>query len=144
MIDPRSGGPKFEYLWQDGAKYKKPTPLPASQYISFLMDWIESQVLVGSGAAYTSWVSNVSQAHYFLLSYPRIRHIVSQSRHPRVSSCIAPASNPLSSAASPSRWPSRHTFFKRSTLISDQRRIDLSGDDRRSVSAHLSARDQHF
>jgi hypothetical protein len=66
MIDPRSGGPKFEYLWQDGAKYKKPTPLPASQYISFLMDWIESQVLVESGAAYTSWVSNVSQAHYFL------------------------------------------------------------------------------
>ena len=39
-----SGGPKFEYLWQDGSKYKKPTPLPANQYISFLMDWIESQV----------------------------------------------------------------------------------------------------
>jgi hypothetical protein len=39
-----SGGPKFEYLWQDGTKYKKPTPLPANQYITFLMDWIESQV----------------------------------------------------------------------------------------------------
>ena len=28
-----SGGPKFEYLWQDGKTYKKPTPLPASEYI---------------------------------------------------------------------------------------------------------------
>ena len=26
-----SGGPKFEYLWQDGTKYKKPTQLPANQ-----------------------------------------------------------------------------------------------------------------
>ena len=26
-----SGGPKFEYLWQDGVKYKKPTHLPAPQ-----------------------------------------------------------------------------------------------------------------
>lgn len=39
-----SGGPKFEYLWVDGQKYKKPTSLPANQYISFLIDWIESQI----------------------------------------------------------------------------------------------------
>ena len=26
-----SGGPKYEYLWQDGIKYKKPTHLPANQ-----------------------------------------------------------------------------------------------------------------
>ena len=26
-----SGGPKYEYLWQDGTKYKKPTHLPANQ-----------------------------------------------------------------------------------------------------------------
>ncbi|EEB11662.1 conserved hypothetical protein [Pediculus humanus corporis] len=39
-----SGGHKFEYLWADGAKYKKPTPLPAPQYISLLMDWIEAQI----------------------------------------------------------------------------------------------------
>ena len=30
-----SGGPKFEYLWQDGAKYKKPTHLPAPQVCFF-------------------------------------------------------------------------------------------------------------
>ncbi|KAK3921167.1 MOB kinase activator-like 3 [Frankliniella fusca] len=39
-----SGGPKFEYLWADGNKYKKPTPLPAPQYVSLLMDWIETQI----------------------------------------------------------------------------------------------------
>ena len=26
-----SGGPKYEYLWQDGTKFKKPTKLPANQ-----------------------------------------------------------------------------------------------------------------
>lgn len=39
-----SGGQKFEYLWADGAKYKKPTALPATQYISLLMDWVEAQI----------------------------------------------------------------------------------------------------
>jgi len=39
-----SGGPKYEYLWADNAKFKKPTPLPAVQYVSHLMDWIEAQI----------------------------------------------------------------------------------------------------
>jgi len=39
-----SGGPKFEYLWADKERYKKPTPLPAPQYVSLLMDWIETQI----------------------------------------------------------------------------------------------------
>ena len=39
-----SGGPKFEYLWKDNAKYKKPTSLPANQYIALLMDWVEAQI----------------------------------------------------------------------------------------------------
>ncbi len=41
-----SGGPKFEYLWQDSAvpEYKKPTALPAPTYINLLMDWVESQI----------------------------------------------------------------------------------------------------
>nr|CAD7200256.1 unnamed protein product [Timema douglasi] len=39
-----SGGPKFEYLWADGAKYKKPAALPAPQYVALLMDWVESQI----------------------------------------------------------------------------------------------------
>ena len=39
-----SGGPKFEYLWADGCKFKKPTKLPAPQYISLLMEWAEAQI----------------------------------------------------------------------------------------------------
>ncbi|XP_022180139.1 MOB kinase activator-like 3 [Myzus persicae] len=39
-----SGGPKFEYLWADKDRFKKPTPLPAPQYVSLLMDWIEAQI----------------------------------------------------------------------------------------------------
>ncbi|XP_033095602.1 MOB kinase activator 3B-like [Anneissia japonica] len=37
-----SGGPKYEYMWCDGNKYKKPTKLPANKYIANLMDWIET------------------------------------------------------------------------------------------------------
>uniref|UniRef100_A0A8C8AZ10 MOB kinase activator 3C n=1 Tax=Otus sunia TaxID=257818 RepID=A0A8C8AZ10_9STRI len=36
-----SGGLKYEYRWQDDSKYKKPTKLPAPQYMCMLMDWIE-------------------------------------------------------------------------------------------------------
>lgn len=39
-----SGGPKYEYRWQDEQKYKKPTALPAPKYMSLLMEWIEVQI----------------------------------------------------------------------------------------------------
>ena len=39
-----SGGPKFEYRWADGHKYKKPTALSAPQYITLLMEWVEAQI----------------------------------------------------------------------------------------------------
>ncbi|CAJ0581262.1 unnamed protein product, partial [Mesorhabditis spiculigera] len=39
-----SGGLKYEYLWQDGTAYKKPTRLPAQEYITKLMDWIETRI----------------------------------------------------------------------------------------------------
>ncbi|KAK3597590.1 hypothetical protein CHS0354_030131 [Potamilus streckersoni] len=38
------GGPKYEYHWCDGVNYKKPTALPAAQYITLLMEWVESQI----------------------------------------------------------------------------------------------------
>jgi MOB kinase activator 1 len=34
----------FEYAWKDGNKYKKATKLPASEYVSQLMDWIAELV----------------------------------------------------------------------------------------------------
>lgn len=39
-----SGGAKYEYLWQDGLEYKRPTKLPAPAYIALLMDWIEGRI----------------------------------------------------------------------------------------------------
>jgi len=39
-----SGGSRYEYLWQDAEKYKKPTRLPAKEYMSLLMDWIEKRI----------------------------------------------------------------------------------------------------
>ncbi|XP_061739507.1 MOB kinase activator 3A [Nerophis ophidion] len=39
-----SGGPKYEYRWQDEHKYKRPTALAAPKYMSLLMDWIEVQI----------------------------------------------------------------------------------------------------
>ena len=39
-----SGGPKYEYRWQDNDKYKKPTILSASDYTSELMQWIEQLI----------------------------------------------------------------------------------------------------
>lgn len=35
---------RYEYFWADGVTYKKPTKLPAPQYVSLLMDWIDSKI----------------------------------------------------------------------------------------------------
>lgn len=39
-----SGGLRYEYRWQDGDDYKRPTKLPALKYMNLLMDWIESLI----------------------------------------------------------------------------------------------------
>jgi len=39
-----SGGSKYEYLWADGLKFKKPVSLPAPRYVTNLMEWVESQI----------------------------------------------------------------------------------------------------
>lgn len=32
----------FEYLWEDGVKYKRPTKLAAPDYVDALMNWAQS------------------------------------------------------------------------------------------------------
>uniref|UniRef100_A0A673ULT1 MOB kinase activator 3A n=1 Tax=Suricata suricatta TaxID=37032 RepID=A0A673ULT1_SURSU len=39
-----SGGPKYEYRWQDEQHFRKPTALSAPRYMDLLMDWIEAQI----------------------------------------------------------------------------------------------------
>lgn len=35
---------RYEYLWEDGVKYKRPTKLPAPEYVDTLMNWVQSQL----------------------------------------------------------------------------------------------------
>eukprot|EP00357_Protocruzia_adherens_P037252 CAMPEP_0115008118 /NCGR_PEP_ID=MMETSP0216-20121206/21687_1 /TAXON_ID=223996 /ORGANISM="Protocruzia adherens, Strain Boccale" /LENGTH=162 /DNA_ID=CAMNT_0002375395 /DNA_START=59 /DNA_END=547 /DNA_ORIENTATION=- len=39
-----SAGPKYEYLWADGQSVKTPLKVSASEYIDFLMTWVENQI----------------------------------------------------------------------------------------------------
>lgn len=39
-----AGGPRVEYRWQDDARYRRPTSLPAPQYLELLLAWVEAQV----------------------------------------------------------------------------------------------------
>jgi len=39
-----SAGPKYEYLWADGIKYKKPIKVSAPDYVDLLMSWVEDQI----------------------------------------------------------------------------------------------------
>ena len=32
---------RYEYLWEDGVKYKRPTKLPAPEYVDALMNWAQ-------------------------------------------------------------------------------------------------------
>jgi len=36
-----SAGPKYEYLWADGASVRTPLKVSASEYIDYLMTWVE-------------------------------------------------------------------------------------------------------
>ena len=39
-----SAGPKYEYLWADGTNVKQPLKVSASEYIEYLMTWVENQL----------------------------------------------------------------------------------------------------
>jgi len=38
-----SAGPKYEYLWADGKKIKKPIQVSAEEYANYLMTWVQEQ-----------------------------------------------------------------------------------------------------
>lgn len=39
-----SAGPRYEYHWQDGVQYKKPTRLSAPDYVDALMNWVQGML----------------------------------------------------------------------------------------------------
>lgn len=34
--------PRYEYLWEDGTKFRRPTKLPAPEYVDALMNWAQN------------------------------------------------------------------------------------------------------
>ena len=36
--------PRFEYLWQDNENFKRPTKMPAPEYIEHLMSWVQANI----------------------------------------------------------------------------------------------------
>jgi len=39
-----SAGPRYEYLWEDGVTYKRPTKLSAPDYVDKLMNWVQARL----------------------------------------------------------------------------------------------------
>ena len=35
---------RFEYLWQDSENFKRPTKMPAPEYVEHLMAWVQGNV----------------------------------------------------------------------------------------------------
>ncbi|KAI4140303.1 MAG: hypothetical protein LQ340_007892 [Diploschistes diacapsis] len=35
---------EFEYLWQDNENFKRPTKMPAPEYVEHLMTWVQSNI----------------------------------------------------------------------------------------------------
>ena len=44
MFCPILNAPRFEYLWQDSENYKRPTKMPAPEYIEHLMAWVQGNI----------------------------------------------------------------------------------------------------
>eukprot|EP00761_Pharyngomonas_kirbyi_P014729 gb/GECH01014759.1/.p1 GENE.gb/GECH01014759.1/~~gb/GECH01014759.1/.p1 ORF type:complete len:222 (+),score=27.94 gb/GECH01014759.1/:1-666(+) len=41
---PKMTAGSYEYLWKDGKRYKRATSIPAKEYVSLLMDWIDATI----------------------------------------------------------------------------------------------------
>jgi MOB kinase activator 1 len=39
-----SAGPKYEYLWADGSKVKKPMKVSAPAYMEMMFTWVDEQI----------------------------------------------------------------------------------------------------
>jgi len=37
-------GPKYEYMWADGAQIRKPIAVSAPKYVDYLMTWVQHQL----------------------------------------------------------------------------------------------------
>lgn len=77
-------GCRYEYLWEDGVKFKRPTKLSAPEYVDTLMNWAQS--LLDDENVFPNKIGM-----YRLQSYPHIcinwgsdRHVEPKSGSERV------------------------------------------------------------
>lgn len=49
---------RYEYLWEDGAKFKRPTKLPAPEYVDALMNWAQS--ILDDEAVFPNQIGNLT------------------------------------------------------------------------------------
>ena len=65
----------FTYLWADGGRFKKPTEMPAQDYIDHLMSWIESifndESIFPSSTGLSNFVKLL--AHFLFFKMPHSR-----------------------------------------------------------------------
>ncbi|XP_048382786.1 MOB kinase activator 3B isoform X3 [Stegostoma tigrinum] len=85
-----SGGQKYEYRWQDDHKYKRPTALPAPQYMSLLMDWIEVQI--NNEEIFPTSIERDDIADMPLKGYKRFQLTTDPSKHQPASNVSAVSS----------------------------------------------------
>jgi Mob1/phocein family len=43
-LQDKADGFRFEYLWQDAENFKRPTKMPAPEYIEHLMTWVQGNI----------------------------------------------------------------------------------------------------
>eukprot|EP00069_Balaena_mysticetus_P002099 bmy_15781T0 len=58
-----SGGPKYEYRWQDEHRFRRPTALSAPRYMDLLMDWIEGSETSATRPQWVLWLLPPSSGH---------------------------------------------------------------------------------
>lgn len=57
---------RYEYLWEDGVRYKRPTKLPAPEYVDALMNW--AQAIIDDEAMFPNKIGILSRLSSALTS----------------------------------------------------------------------------
>ena len=69
---------RFEYLWQDNERYKKPTKMAAPEYVEHLMAWVQSNL-----DNEQIFPSKIGKFYRHRQHPPRYRRFQWQKKHPR-------------------------------------------------------------
>ena len=57
---------RFEYLWQDTESFKRPTKMPAPEYVEHLMAWVQGNI--DNEVTFPSKIGELSLSHMYMRS----------------------------------------------------------------------------